>query len=64
VVSENPFKAVPASILRVKKQLHAAADYAAGGIIAFSVIDYMSVEAGSAGLKLLDDYQKYKRGCQ
>jgi hypothetical protein len=62
VVSEFPFKAVPAPILRVTQQLRIADDYATGGINSFSVPDYMSLEGGDAAMELLHNYQEYKKG--
>jgi hypothetical protein len=62
MVSESPFKAVPAPILRVKQQLQVADDYATDGINSFSVPDYMLLEGDNAAIELLQNYQKYKGG--
>ncbi|MBJ6727405.1 DUF4434 domain-containing protein [Geomesophilobacter sediminis] len=59
LLSEAPFKAVPAPFARVKGQLQQAAQYASGGIEAFSVPDYLSPDAGPAAGELLREYRKY-----
>ena len=62
MVSETPFKALPAPIKRVKQQLQVAGDYASGGISAFSVPDYMLLEGSAKAKELLDGYLKYREG--
>jgi hypothetical protein len=64
MVSESPFKAVPAPISRIKQQLLVADDFATDGINSFSVPDYMACEESAAAMELLRDYQKYKGGGQ
>lgn len=64
-ISESPFQAIPAPMLRVQQQLRMAADFATGGISSFSVPEYMSPEGGAAAAELLQHYQEYKkRGSQ
>jgi len=62
VVSESPFKAIPAPLFRIRQQLQMASDYATDGINSFSVPDYMSFEGGTAAMELLQNYQKYRGG--
>lgn len=62
MVSETPFKALPAPIKRVKQQLQVAGDYASGGINAFSVPDYMLLEGSAPAKELFDGYLKYREG--
>lgn len=62
VVSESPFKAIPAPIFRITQQLKTAVNYATDGINSFSVPDYMSQEGGVAAMELLSGYLKYKGG--
>lgn len=60
LVSETPFKAVPAPIQRVTGQLQLAGEYASGGINSFSVPDYMALEESAAARALLEGYLAYR----
>jgi hypothetical protein len=55
-VSEGSFRAVPAGIDRIVRQLALAAAASTSGIFAFSVPDYMTPAAGPAARQLFDDY--------
>ncbi|HBA88878.1 MAG TPA: hypothetical protein DCZ75_13120 [Geobacter sp.] len=60
MVSESPFKAIPAPFQRLRLQLQTAAEFASGGINSFSVPDYMSPEGSAAARELYDSYLKYR----
>jgi hypothetical protein len=64
MVSEAPFKTVPAPMSRLTQQLRIADDFATGGINSFSVPDYMSADGGAAATELLNNYRTYKGGGQ
>ncbi len=61
-VSERPFRAQAAPWDRVKRQLEIAARYANGGILAFSVPEYMTPTAGPEANKLFRAYLNYLGG--
>jgi hypothetical protein len=61
-VSESPFRAIPAPISRIIRQLEVADGYTTDGINSFSVPDYMSYEGDAAAMELLRSYQRYKDG--
>jgi hypothetical protein len=60
-VSERPFRAQPASWDRVARQLEIAARYATGGIVAFSVPEYLTPMRGPEADKLFKSYLNYIR---
>jgi len=62
MVSESPFKAIPAPLRRVRDQLRVAGEFATGGVNSFSVPDYMSLDGSAAARELYDSYLKYKGG--
>jgi hypothetical protein len=56
------FKAVPAPLARIEKQITLAAEFAGPDIVAFSVPEYMTPAAGDASRNLLEGYlRKYVR---
>ncbi len=57
-LDEKPFKAVPASVDRIRRQLELASKYSSAGVMAFSVPDYMSPSAGPDARQLLQEYLK------
>jgi hypothetical protein len=57
-VTAGPFRAVPASVDRIARQLALAQNASTGGTIAFSVPDYMTPAAGSEAQHLYEDYVK------
>lgn len=58
-VSEHPFRAQPASWDRIARQLEIANHYSTGGILAFSVPEYLTPMGGSEADKLFKAYLKY-----
>lgn len=58
-VSERPFRAQPASWDRVARQLEIAARYSTGGILAFSVPEYLTPMGGPEADKLFKSYLNY-----
>ena len=52
------FKAVPASLSRIDRQIELAARYAGDRIVAFSLPDYMTGAAGDAPRRLLEGYMR------
>ncbi len=60
-IDDKPFKAVPASMDRVERQLRAAAATGGRGIWAFSLPEYALPGLGAAQRALYDDYLAYCR---
>jgi hypothetical protein len=59
VADARDFRAVPASIDRVERQLEVAgAVSAAAGPVAFSMPEYMTPLGGAAAERLFDDYRR------
>lgn len=56
-LNDSPFAAVPAPIERIGCQLALADKFASGGIIGFSVPEYMTPQSGEPAAKLFNDYQ-------
>ena len=57
-INDEPFAAVPAGFDEILGQLRMAAEYAADGVIAFSVPEYMSPLGGD---EAADRYEQYRR---
>jgi hypothetical protein len=61
-LDDGVFKAVPAPLARIEKQITLAADFAGADIVAFSVPEYMTPASGEASRNLLEGYlRKYVR---
>lgn len=60
-VSERPFRARPASWDLVARQLEIAARFASGGLLAFSVPEYLTPLGGPEADKLFQAYLRYAR---
>jgi hypothetical protein len=58
-VSTSPFRAQSASWDRVAHQLEIAARYSTGGVLAFSVPEYLTPRGGPEADKLFKSYLKY-----
>jgi len=56
---EQTFKAEPASLARVVKQLDIAGNYFSKEAVAFSIPEYMTPMAGAAARKLYQDYRRH-----
>jgi len=61
IVSEHPFRAQPAPWERVARQLQIAAPFATGGLLAFSVPEYLTPLGGPEAEKLFKAYLDYRR---
>jgi len=57
-LDDQPFKAIPAPLGRIRRQIELASRYSTAGVMAFSVPDYMSSSAGPEARQLLQDYLK------
>jgi hypothetical protein len=57
-IDEGPFKAVPASLPRLTRQLSIAAAHTSGELIAFSVPEYMTPLGGKDAEKLFEAYRR------
>jgi hypothetical protein len=57
-IDDSPFKAVPASLARLTRQLGVAAAHTSGELIAFSVPEYMTPLGGKEAEKLFREYRK------
>ncbi len=57
-VTDRPFKAVPAQIERIERQIALAGEASTDGVFAFSVPDYMLRDAGPDAGRLFGDYVK------
>jgi Domain of unknown function (DUF4434) len=55
---ENPFRAVPAPIERLERQLDLATRHSSGEVLAFSVPEYMTPLGGEEAARLLSDYRR------
>jgi hypothetical protein len=52
------FRAVPASLARIQRQIALAGQYGSADIIAFSVPDYMNASGGEQARALFEAYQR------
>ena len=57
-VNDRPFHAVPAPLARIEKQVALSGAYAANGLQAFSIPDYMTPLAGTDAARLYFDYTR------
>lgn len=57
-LDDQPFKAIPAPLGRIRRQIELASEYSTAGVMAFSVPDYMSSSAGPEAQRLLQHYLK------
>jgi len=57
-VTDGRFKAVPAQIDRIERQIALAVEASTDGVFAFSVPDYMVPDAGPDAGRLFSDYMK------
>lgn len=55
--NDHPFRAVPAPLGRIHRQMQLVAQYTSAGTIAFSVPEYMTPLGGSEAGKLFHDYR-------
>lgn len=56
-IDQSAFRAVPAPLARIRAQLEIASKYSPGGIIGFSVPEYMTPLGGEASGNLLTQYR-------
>ncbi len=61
-VSAQPFKAQPAPCPRVQRQLKIASAYTGGGVVAFSVPEYLTPLGGPAAARLFEEYLARVKG--
>ncbi len=62
--ADEPFRATPASVDRVRRQLAVARDYADAGVLAFSVADYMADNRDPASVQLFDYFSGSMMGSE
>lgn len=60
-LDDRPFQAAPAPFERILDQLVLAGRYGGGGLVAFSVPEYMTPEAGAAARELSLRYRRWLR---